>query len=115
MTLEITQAGSLAPDKTHRSLRKARLRLRERSAAQGFAHYSTQSLSRGQFLSDKHRAGFGGGKDHGKKGKESCAAVLVLEWDCLVKILISGQGNHTDLYHIPEDLPKHFIPHFSFI
>lgn len=77
MTLEITQAGSLAPDKTHRSLRKARLRLRERSAAQGFAHYRTQSLSRGQFLSDKHRAGFGGGRIMNKREKN-----LVLQFWC---------------------------------
>lgn len=60
MTLEITQAGSLAADKTHRALRKARLRLRERSAARGFAHSSTQPLSRGQLLSDKDRAWFTG-------------------------------------------------------
>lgn len=115
MTLEITQAGSLAPDKTHRALRKARLRLglRERSAAPGFAHSSTQPLSR--ISSQVRRTGLGsGGKDHGRKGRESCAAVQVLEWDCQVKILLSGQGIHLDLYHLTEDLPKHFMPHHSF-
>lgn len=68
MTLQITQAGSLAPDKTYRSLHKARLRLRERSAAQGFAPSSTQSLNQGQLSSEKDR---GGSREKGswQKGK----------------------------------------------
>jgi len=58
MTLEITQAGSLALEKTHRSLRKGRLRTRERSAAKHFSLSSSPSLSRGQFLNKKDVARF---------------------------------------------------------
>lgn len=59
MTLEITQAGSLALGKTHRSLCKDRLWKRGRSATECFSHSSSQSLSWGQFLHEKDVARFG--------------------------------------------------------
>lgn len=88
---------------------QARARAQGEVSSPGLGSFQHSALELGQLLGEKDRAGFSGVRIMEKREEN-----LVLEWDCLVKILILGQGIHMDLYHITEDLPKCFMPHLSF-
>lgn len=88
MTLEITQAGSLAPDKTHRSLCKDRRRKQGEVSSQRLCAFPQPVPEPGSALGWEG-CGWDWSEGIMKKGKGKL--VQALEWDLLTEITMSGQ------------------------